>query len=122
MVDFKKLRVWREAHKGTLLIYKLTTKLPKSEIFGLISQLRRAAVSVELNIAESEGRFNKREKIQFFYMARASAVEVRAALEIVSDLFLSLKADCEEISTVYESLEAQINSLIGYRKRLIKEN
>lgn len=93
MIDFQKLRFWQEAHKATILVYQLTVKLPRSELFGIISQLRRAAVSVELNIAESEGRFNTQEKIQFFYMARASSVEVRAALLIVSDLYPELKKE-----------------------------
>ncbi|KKS04083.1 hypothetical protein A2W70_02645 [Candidatus Curtissbacteria bacterium RIFCSPLOWO2_02_41_11] len=117
MVDFKKLRVWQVAHEGTLKIYKLTSELPKTELFGLVSQLRRAAVSVELNIAESEGRFNKQEKIQFLYMARASAVEVKAALVIVSDLYHGLAQKSDEIIKLYDQLEAQLNSLIGYRKR-----
>ena len=116
MVDFKKLRVWQVAHEATLEIYKLTSDLPRSETFGLVSQLRRAAVSVELNIAESEGRFNKKEKIQFFYMSKASSVEVRAALEIVLDLYPSLKNKCHEIIDMYISFESQLNSLIGYRK------
>ena len=83
----------------------------------MVSQLRRAAVSVELNIAESEGRFNKQEKIQFLYMARASAVEVKAALVIVSDLYHGLAQKSDEIIKLYDQLEAQLNSLIGYRKR-----
>lgn len=117
MVDFQKLRVWQLAHKNTLSIYKLTTLLPNSEIYGLISQIRRAAVSVELNIAESEGRFNKKEKIQFLYTARASAVEVRAVLLIVIDLFPKLASESEANIGEYLSLEMQLNSLIGYRRK-----
>ena len=117
MVDFKKLRVWQIAHLSTLKVYKLTSKLPKSELFGLVSQLRRAAISVELNIAESEGRFNKQEKIQFLYMSRASSVEVRAALLIVQDLYQKLNSECDQIYKTYESFEGQISSLIGYRKK-----
>ena len=117
MVDFEKLKVWQGAHKGVLLVYKLSSKLPKSETFGLVSQIRRAAVSVELNIAESEGRFNKQEKIQFLYTARASCVEVRSALKIISDLYPRLRADAKKAELLYESLEPQLNSLIGYRKR-----
>lgn len=122
MVDFKKLRVWQESHRATILIYKLTSKLPKSELFGLVSQLRRAAISVELNIAESEGRFNLQEKIQFLYMARGSSVESRAALLIVKDLYPQLESDSDEIYKIYESFEAQLNSLIGYRKRIKKSS
>jgi four helix bundle protein len=118
MVNFEKLRVWQEAHKGVLIIYKLTSKLPKSEILGLSSQIRRASVSVELNIAESEGRFNNQEKIQYLYIARASCVEVRSALKIVQDLFNDLELQAQKAIDLYESLEPQLNSLIGYRKNL----
>src|SRR4030042_337098 len=118
MPDFKKLRVWQIAHDCTLKIYKLTSKLPKSESLGLVSQLRRAAVSVELNIAESEGRFNKQEKIQFLYMARASSVEVRAGLIIISDLYTKLGDESKRICEIYESFGQQLNSLIGYRKKV----
>ena len=117
MIDFKKLRVWQIAHSTTLKVYKLTSRLPKSELFGLTSQLRRAAISVELNIAESEGRFNKQEKIQFLYMARASSVEARAGLSIIEDLYPKLTPECQEIAKLYGSFEAQISSLIGYRKK-----
>lgn len=115
MVDFEKLRVWQLAHKNTISIYKLTAKLPRTEILGLISQIRRAAVSVELNIAESEGRFNKQEKIQFLYIARASCTECRSALLIVRDLY---NVDIETLLAEYISLESQLSSLIGYRKKL----
>lgn len=117
MINFENLRVWQIAHEGTLLVYKLSQKLPKEELFGLISQIRRAAISIELNVAESEGRFNKQEKIQFLYMARGSCVEVRAALLIISDLYPALTEKSSHLIKTYESLESQLNSLIGYRKR-----
>lgn len=117
MGDFRRLRVWELAHKATLRVYKLSEKLPKSELFGLISQIRRAAVSVELNIAEGEGRFSRKEKVQFFYMARASSIEVMAALLIIADLYPDLKEEAMEIYNDYETFGYQLNSLIGYRKK-----
>jgi len=72
MSDFRDLEVWREAHALTIEIYKLTFRLPKSELFVLTSQIRRAAISVEFNIAEGEGRYQKVDRLKFFINARTS--------------------------------------------------
>ena len=69
MGDFRKLEIWQKAHELTLKIYHSTSKLPKSEQFGLVSQIRRAAVSVESNIAEGDSRYSKKDKIQFFVIS-----------------------------------------------------
>lgn len=70
MGDFTKLEIWVKAHELTLKVYKLTVKLPKSEMFGLTSQLRRAAVSTESLIAEGESRYTTPDKLKFFIDAR----------------------------------------------------
>ena len=70
--DFTDLEAWRKAHELALLIYKATEKFPKSEAFGLISQMQRAAVSITSNIAEGFGRQTLKEKIQFYYQAQGS--------------------------------------------------
>ncbi|OGD95126.1 four helix bundle protein, partial [Candidatus Curtissbacteria bacterium RIFCSPLOWO2_01_FULL_37_9] len=76
MGDFRKLEIWQRAHKLTLEVYKLSKKLPKEELYGLTSQVTRAAVSVESNIAEGESRYTDPAKIRFFIDARASVSEV----------------------------------------------
>ena len=88
MSDYEKLNVWQKAHKLTLETYMLTKQLPKEELFGLTSQIRRAAVSVESNIAEGESRFSNADKIRFFIDARSSAAEVETQLLIISDLYV----------------------------------
>jgi len=65
---FTDLLVWQKAHELVLEIYKLTNTFPKSEIFGLTSQLRRASVSITSNIAEGFGRHSFAEKIQFYFL------------------------------------------------------
>ncbi len=62
---YKKLKVYREAHKLALDVYSITAKFPKSEIFGLVSQMRRAAVSVVANILEGQARATRKEFKQF---------------------------------------------------------
>ncbi len=83
---FTDLIVWREAHKLVLLIYKETKFFPKDEIFGLTSQVHRAAVSITSNIAEGFGRHGFREKVQFYYLAQGSLSELKNQLFIARDI------------------------------------
>lgn len=68
--DFTDLNAWKEGHKFVLGIYELTNNFPKDERFGLISQLRRAAVSITSNIAEGFSRYYFKDKVRFYYIAR----------------------------------------------------
>lgn len=83
---FRKLIVWQRAHKLALLIYKVTEKFPKSEIYGLSSQLRRAAVSVAANIAEGYGYGRKGQTGRFLDIAQGSLSEVEYYLILSLDL------------------------------------
>lgn len=116
MGNFADLKIWQNAHKLTLLIYKLTSDLPKEEIFSLISQLRRAAISVESNIAEGEARYTQKDKINFFIQARSSAAEVQTQLLLVHDLYSKLSPKAIDLKNNYEILNKQINSLITFRR------
>lgn len=116
MGDFRKLEVWQEAHGLTLAVYKLTYKLPKSEQFGLIPQIRRASISVESNIAEGENRYSSKDKIQFFIVSRGSIAEVKTQLLIISDLYNNIKDKSLDIFEKYSKLEKRLNSLIAYRR------
>ncbi|OGD63444.1 hypothetical protein A2160_03220 [Candidatus Beckwithbacteria bacterium RBG_13_42_9] len=98
VITYKKLKVWQESHKLALLIYSLTRNYPKSEIFGLISQMRRAAISVPANIVEGQARKARKEFIQFLYIAKGSLVELEYFLELSLDLRLTNKAVFESIS------------------------
>ena len=84
--NFKELNVWKKAYELTLLIYKETEKFPKSEVFGLSSQLRRAAVSIASNIAEGYQRQHGGEYVQFLSIAFGSCAEVETQLLLCQDL------------------------------------
>ena len=73
--SFADLLVWQKSHKFVLAIYKLTENFPKNEMYGLTSQLRRAAVSIPANIAEGFRRRSKTEKIRFMNIAHSSLEE-----------------------------------------------
>jgi four helix bundle protein len=86
MQDFTKLLVWQKAHNLTINIYKLTYDMPKEEKFGLISQIRRASVSIESNLAEGCGRDSDKELARFVDISMGSSFELRCQLLIARDL------------------------------------
>jgi four helix bundle protein len=83
---FQDLVVWVKAHELVLGVYKLTTTFPKSETYGLCSQMRRASVSVPANIAEGFRRHGRAEKIRFMNIAVSSLEECRYYLILARDL------------------------------------
>ncbi len=84
--NFTDLIVWQKAHKFVLSMYRLSENFPKSEMYGLTSQLRRAAVSIAANIAEGFRKRSKREKVYFLGIAQSSLEECRYYLILVNDL------------------------------------
>jgi four helix bundle protein len=86
MEDFKDLKVWTKAHDLTLLVYQLTRAFPREEMYGLTSQLRRAASSIGANIAEGCGRRSDGEMRRFLQIARGSASELEYHFLLARDL------------------------------------
>ncbi len=84
--SFTDLNAWKTAHKLALDIYCLTRKYPKDELYGLVSQLRRAVVSISSNISEGFSRRSSREKIQFYSIALGSTTELQNQLLLSRDL------------------------------------
>ncbi|MBN1383814.1 MAG: four helix bundle protein [Elusimicrobia bacterium] len=99
------------------MIYKLTDKFPSSEKFGLISQMRRAAVSIASNIAEGAARNSSAEKIQFFTVARGSISELDTQLEISKKL--GLISDNEKTHNKVEEVGLLLYGLIASRRRML---
>ena len=85
-LNHQKLDVYRFSKLFVLECYRLTKQLPPEEKFGIISQLRRAALSVHLNIAEGSSRKSEAERKRFYEISRGSIIEIDAALDIASDL------------------------------------
>jgi four helix bundle protein len=84
--SFRDLRVWQSAMELVVGVYELTRTLPKSETYGLSSQVQRAAVSIPANIAEGHSRRSLREYLNFLSIARGSLAEVETYLELVQRL------------------------------------
>jgi len=84
--DYTKIKAWQIADKLALLVYKSTKKFPKSEVWGLTSQMRRAAVSVPANIVEGSARKNRNEYLQFLYIAISSLAELNYYIRFTKEL------------------------------------
>jgi four helix bundle protein len=85
MFRFQKLDVWRKATSLASLVYEVTRRFPESERFGLVSQMRRAAVSVAANIAEGSGRTSRRDFARFLDVAYGSLMEMVSHASIAAD-------------------------------------
>lgn len=108
----KKLIVWQEGVAFVKLIYKITLKFPKEEQFGLTSQLRRASVSVPVNIAEGAARNSKKEMRQFLYIADGSLSEIDTLLVIAFELEYISKNDYDICTGKMEKINAMLKGLI----------
>jgi len=114
--SFRDLNAWKESYRLTIMIYKITKVFPEDERFGLISQLRRAAVSVSSNIAEGFSRQSKKEKIQFYFMANSSLVEVQNQLLISKGLGYINQDNLGFIINQTTLVQKLINGLIKNQK------
>jgi four helix bundle protein len=83
---FNEILAWQKSHELTLFVYELTAKYPKHELFGLVSQSRRCAVSVPSNIAEGFKRKTKNDSIHFYNIAESSLEELKYQLLLAKDL------------------------------------
>ena len=83
---FTDLKTWEEGHKLVIAIFKCTATFLKTETYSLVDQMRRAAISITSNIAEGFGRQTYKEKVQFYYLAQGSLVELKNQLFIARDV------------------------------------
>ena len=113
MRGHKELIVWQKAMEMVTEIYRLTRDFPKEEMYGLVSQMRRAAVSIPSNIAEGQGRQSKGEFRQFLGIARGSYAELETQIEIAKNLgFLPTPNPIDErLAEVGRLLNGLIKSL-----------
>src|SRR5256885_5920759 len=112
MQDFRNLKVWEKAHSLTLDVYKVTKLLPREEIYGLTSQIRKASVSIGANIAEGACRNGDAEFARFLQMAAGSASEVEYHLLLARDMELLKSADCECLSNQVVEVKRMLGSLL----------
>lgn len=110
------MNVWKKGHFLVLDIYKITRIFPKEEIFGLVSQIRRASVSFTSNIAEGFSRQTSKEKINFYSIALGSLTELQNQLLIAKDLNYIQKEIFDRLAQNTIELSKMINGLIKTSK------
>lgn len=109
---FKDLKIWQKSHQLTLKIYEVTKKFPKEELYGLTSQIKRAAVSVPTNIVEGNSRNTTKEYIQFLFNSRGSLEETRYLLFLSKELSFINKEIYSNLEDKYEEISKMLNGLI----------
>lgn len=111
---FQELVVWQKSHQFVLRIYEMTQSFPQNELFGLVSQIRRAGVSVPANIAEGFKRKGQADKVRFFNISQASLEEVRYYLILANDLGY---ADTKTLLTDLDEIGRLLHAYIRAMKR-----
>lgn len=109
--DYRKFIVWQRSHELVKRVYKITKDLPKEEIFGLTSQIRRAAVSIPTNIAEGSGRKSDKAFAQFIDIALGSICELDYLLFLIAELGFIDFSLYEKIAPEIEEIGKMLNGL-----------
>lgn len=120
--SFIDLNAWKEGHKMVLMIYELTKKFPREEIFGLTNQMRRAGVSFTSNIAEGFSRNSYKEKAQFYAMALGSLTEIQNQLLISRDINYISKDEFSKIAEQTVEVSKITNGLIKKSRSIIRDS
>ncbi|MFK7806723.1 MAG: four helix bundle protein [Saprospiraceae bacterium] len=115
MRDFRKYKVYQDAMDYVVKIYEITKEFPKDEKYGLISQTRRAAVSIPSNIAEGAGRGTEKDFSRFLEIAIGSTFEIETQLTLSSRLGFLKKETFEYLIKELENIQKQLN---GFRSKL----
>jgi four helix bundle protein len=116
------LDVWQRSRKLANMVYTITKKFPKDELFGLTNQMRRAAVSVPSNIAEGCGRQHVNEAVQFFYIARGSLYELETQIYISFDQQYLTEAELENTLNEIIACKQMLQGFIKYYRGLRNSN
>ncbi len=109
---FYHLEAWKVGHELVLEIYKITKEFPKDELYGIVSQIRRAVCSITANIAEGFSRYHYKDKVRFYYQARGSVSEVQNFLLLAKDLNYIDFNTCKNLGEKANQVAQLINGLI----------
>ena len=110
--SYRDLLVWRKGLELAQQLYKTTQSFPQEDRYGLISQIRRAAISVPSNIAEGQARYGQREFIQFLYIAKGSLAELDTQCIIAQELGYVEKQQNESVLLKIDELQRMLYCLI----------
>ena len=122
MFKFEELEIWKESIKFTSDVYRITKTFPAEERFGLTQQLRNAAISISLNIAEGSGRYHNRDFLQFLQISIGSLYEVVSGVFIAKNQEYISDKDFKNTYLEAEKIAKMINAFISYLKRTDKRS
>ena len=111
--SYRDLTVWQKAMELVVEVYTVTKRLPSSELYGLISQMRRSAVSIPSNIAEGRRRMSRADFIHFLSIAYSSGAELETQIEICKKLSLVTNEECKELDAVLLEVMKLMNRIIS---------
>jgi four helix bundle protein len=117
MFKFEELEIWKEAIKFASNVYRVTNTFPAEERFGLTRQLRDAAISISLNIAEGSGRYHNKDFVRFLQIAIGSLYEVVSGLFIAKNEEYISDKDFKNAYSEAEKIAKMINAFISYLRR-----
>jgi four helix bundle protein len=114
----KNLKVWQEAMNLASLVYEMSKTFPEDERYGLVSQMRRAAVSIPSNIAEGSARATKKDTIHFYVVARASLSELDTQLELCKMMQFVGESSFSALSQKLDVVDSLLSGLIRFHKKM----
>ena len=111
--SYRDLVVWQKSIRLTVEVYRLAEKFPSSELYGLASQMKRAAVSVPSNIAEGSRRSSRKDYRHFLLIAFGSGSELETQIEVAKNLPFGKSLDYSHVSTLLEEVMRMLNVLVS---------
>ncbi len=114
--SYKDLKVWQKSVDLVTEIYSITKAFPKEEMYGIVSQLRRAAASVPANISEGAVRNSEKEYVRFLYISQGSLAELDTFILISKNLGYVNEEKCDELINRMEEIKKMLYGLINYHK------
>lgn len=117
MFKFEELEIWKESIQFATRIYKITKSFPSEERFGLSAQLRNAAISISLNIAEGSGRYHNKDFLRFLQIAIGSLYEVVSGLFMAKNEQYLNDDDFKDAYSEAEKIAKMINAFISYLRK-----
>lgn len=110
-LNHKKLEVYKKSSELVKLVYQLTETFPKSELYGLTSQIRRSAISIVSNLSEGASRKSPADRKRFYEISRSSLVELDSQIEIAFSLDY-IKSDSEELNRLFNEVFAMLSKMV----------
>ena len=117
--EFTDLKAWQEGHSLVILIYRVTKTFPQREAYSLTDQMRRAVVSITSNIGEGFGRHSYKEKIQYYYLAQGSLVELKNQILIAKDVGYINEQAYDEMKMQADTAHQLLQGLIKKSKTFL---